>query len=150
MLFIFFTVISTVVLMECFAWFSHKYIMHGFMWSWHQSHHSKQPQVLEKNDLFGLIFALFSAGFIIWGSLNYTNIPTLFWIGIGIMVYGFLYFIFHDVIVHKRINNNFKAKNQYLKRIIKAHHIHHKYFTKEGSEAFGFLFATKKYNSKHK
>lgn len=140
-------VVVTVIIMEFFAWFSHKYIMHGFMWRWHESHHSKVKSLLEKNDLFGIIFGFFSCLFIVLGS-KYESVQILFWIGIGISVYGILYFVFHDIIVHQRIKLSFSAKNKYLKRIIKAHHIHHKTHTKEGAEAFGFLYADKKYASK--
>jgi beta-carotene 3-hydroxylase len=140
-------IIIAVLLMEAFAWFSHKYIMHGFMWSWHQSHHSKNKTTLEINDLFGIIFGVMSAVLIVLGS-KYESLSNLFWFGIGIVCYGFFYFIFHDIIVHQRIKYEFKPKNKYLKRIIKAHHIHHKTYTKDGAEAFGFLYAAKKYASK--
>ena len=33
--------ILTFLFMEFVAWFSHKYIMHGFLWSWHKDHHKK-------------------------------------------------------------------------------------------------------------
>jgi len=26
-------------LMEGFAWWSHRYVMHGWGWDWHRSHH---------------------------------------------------------------------------------------------------------------
>jgi beta-carotene 3-hydroxylase len=32
-----------------------------------------------------------------------------------------------------------------MKRIMKAHYVHHKVHTREGAEAFGFLYAPKKY-----
>lgn len=140
-------VVGTVIFMEGFAWFSHKYIMHGFMWFWHQSHHSKHKTALEKNDWFSVMFAIISVSFIVLGSEVY-QFGIIFWVGIGILIYGILYFLFHDIIVHQRVKINFAAKNTYLKRIIKAHHIHHKTFTKDGAEAFGFLYALKKYASK--
>jgi beta-carotene 3-hydroxylase len=143
-----FLVLISVAMMEAFAWFSHKYIMHGFMWVWHKSHHSKVKSILEVNDLFGIIFGIFSAVFIVFGSLN-DKYSFLFWIGIGIVVYGIFYFVFHDIIVHQRIKFRYQTKNKYLRRIIKAHHIHHKTHTKEGAEAFGFLYADKKYASKN-
>jgi beta-carotene 3-hydroxylase len=34
-----------------------------------------------------------------------------------------------------------------MKRIIRAHKIHHKKMTKEECEAFGFLYAPKKYDA---
>ncbi len=140
-------IIATVLFMECFAWFSHKYVMHGFMWVWHQSHHSKKKGLFEINDLFGIIFGMVSVFLIVFGSLN-LDWKNYFWIGIGILVYGILYFIFHDVIVHQRLKFSYSIKNKYLKRIIKAHHIHHKISSKEGGEAFGFLYASRKYSSK--
>ena len=36
-------------------------------------------------------------------------------------------------------------QNKYLIAITKAHHIHHKVHTKHGAEAFGFLYASKKF-----
>jgi beta-carotene 3-hydroxylase len=35
-----------------------------------------------------------------------------------------------------------------MKRIMNAHFVHHKTHTKEGAEAFGFLYAPKKYSTK--
>ena len=134
--------------MEGFAWFSHKFIMHGIMWRWHQSHHTPGNNLFEKNDLFGVFFAIISISFIVIGN-TFTSASFLFYIGIGILLYGIFYFIFHEIVVHKRIKNKFKTQNKYLKRIIKAHHIHHKTFTQKGAEAFGFLYAQKKFESKN-
>ena len=33
--------VSTFLFMEFMAWFSHKYIMHGFLWSLHKDHHNQ-------------------------------------------------------------------------------------------------------------
>ena len=30
---------GTILLMECVAWATHKYVMHGWGWGWHRSHH---------------------------------------------------------------------------------------------------------------
>jgi len=70
-------------------------------------------------------------------------------IGFGILAYGIFYFVFHDVIVHRRIKIPFKARSQYMKRIMNAHYIHHETHTKEGGKAFGFLYAPKKYEKKN-
>jgi beta-carotene 3-hydroxylase len=37
-----------------------------------------------------------------------------------------------------------------MKRIMHAHYIHHKVHTKEGAEAFGFLYAPEKYEPKQR
>jgi beta-carotene 3-hydroxylase len=76
---------------------------------------------------------------------SYFSIPEIMFIGFGITAYGVFYVIFHDIIVHRRIQIKFKAKSKYMKRIMNAHYIHHNKHTKEGCEAFGFLYAPKKY-----
>jgi len=43
--------------MEAFAWFTHKYVMHGFLWVWHRSHHTPRTGMFELNDLFAVVFA---------------------------------------------------------------------------------------------
>jgi beta-carotene 3-hydroxylase len=69
----------------------------------------------------------------------------LLYVGIGVAMYGAFYLIFHDIIVHRRVKIRFQAKNRYLKRIMNAHYVHHTRHTKEDGEAFGFLYAPKKY-----
>ncbi|MHA8105032.1 sterol desaturase family protein [Aquirufa nivalisilvae] len=136
--------LGTFLLMEGIAWFTHKYIMHGVMWNWHESHHVHHKNALEKNDLFSVVFGVLSTLTIIIGAEIEAYRPLL-WIGLGIASYGLCYFIFHDIIVHRRIKVKFKTKNTYLKRLIKAHYVHHEVHEKEGAEAFGFLYAPKKY-----
>ncbi|CAM3812420.1 sterol desaturase family protein [Aquirufa aurantiipilula] len=136
--------LGTFLFMEGMAWFTHKYIMHGIMWNWHESHHVHHKNVLEKNDLFSVVFGVMSTLTIIIGAEMEAYRPLL-WIGLGIATYGLCYFIFHDIIVHRRIKIKFKTKNTYLKRLIKAHYVHHEVHEKEGAEAFGFLYAPKKY-----
>ncbi len=134
-------VVGTFFFMEGVAWFTHKYIMHGFLWSWHRSHHKVHGHALEMNDLFALVFSIPSFLTIYLGSGTW-----IMYVGFGILGYGIFYFIFHDIIVHRRIKIPFKAKSQYMKRIMKAHYVHHEKHSKEGGEAFGFLYAPKKYS----
>ena len=117
-------VIGTFFFMEGVAWFTHKYIMHGFLWSWHHSHHSLRHGWLERNDLFALVFSLPAVALIVTGY----EVPSLFflrYIGFGVTAYGVFYLLFHDVLVHQRIPFKFRAKHPYLKRMIRAHYIHH-------------------------
>ena len=48
--------------MEFMAWFSHKYIMHGFLWSLHKDHHNQNLKTSwwERNDLFFVFYAVVS------------------------------------------------------------------------------------------
>ena len=135
--------IFTFFFMEFVAWSTHKYIMHGFLWSWHESHHKLRKGIFERNDLFAVVFSIPAIVLIVLGS--YFSITELMYVGFGVTAYGIFYVIFHDIIVHRRIQIKFKAKSKYMKRIMNAHYIHHNKHTKHGCEAFGFLYAPKKY-----
>ena len=69
----------------------------------------------------------------------------LFFIGLGISIYGFAYFTVHDLFIHQRFNILRKSENRYFKAIRRAHKIHHKKLTKEGCENFGMLWVPIKY-----
>jgi len=138
--------LATFFFMEGVAWFTHKYVMHGILWSWHRSHHKVHNHALERNDLFALVFSVPSILLIVLG-FEIPEIGFLKFIGFGILGYGLFYFIFHDIIVHRRIKVSYKAKSKYLRRIIRAHYIHHETHTKDGAEAFGFLYAPEKYEN---
>ena len=103
-------VVGSFIFMESVAWFTHKYIMHGFLWNLHESHHIERHGTFELNDLFGIFFSVLS---IVLIKLGFSTLNYLFWIGLGITLYGFAYFIFHDVIVHRRVKIKFIAQNTY-------------------------------------
>ena len=124
--------------MEVVAFLTHKYLMHGPLWFLHESHHVDHDDKLERNDLFGIFFSLPSIALIYFGTHGY---PRLLWVGLGMVAYGLLYFIFHDIVVHRRLDLRIKPENRYLKRIVQAHHIHHATKGKAGATSFGFLYS---------
>jgi beta-carotene 3-hydroxylase len=63
-------------------------------------------------------------------------------IGIGIMLYGAAYFMFHDVYVHQRIPVFKNFSNRYLRATVKAHKEHH---NPHAEYNYGFLIAPIKY-----
>jgi beta-carotene 3-hydroxylase len=134
----------TYCFMEFMANFSHRHVMHGFMWYWHEDHHTKTPKRFEKNDIFFVIFATPCMALLI-SNLWFPSIITSA-IGFGIMAYGLSYFIVHDLIIHQRIKNRFLLKNKYVQALIKAHRVHHARHEKEGCENFGMLYVPKKYH----
>ena len=135
--------ILTFFAMEFVAWFTHKYIMHGILWSVHLDHHQvDKNKKIQKNDYFFLIFALPSMISIILGS---TNSNYLLYIGIGIALYGFAYFIVHEIIIHQRIKIFRNTNSKYIRAIKRAHKIHHKNIEKEDGESFGMLIVPLKY-----
>jgi beta-carotene 3-hydroxylase len=129
-------------LMEATAWFTHKYIMHGFLWVWHKSHHEPRKGKLELNDIFGLMFAIPSVWLIIVGSNEF---DWRFYAGLGIALYGLAYFLVHDVFVHQRVKALRKANVPYFHAMRQTHHLHHAVHTKEGAQAFGFLWVLPKF-----
>jgi beta-carotene 3-hydroxylase len=137
-------VIGTFLFWEFIAWFTHKYIMHGLLWVWHKSHHTVHEHVLEQNDWFAIVFSLPSIGLFYYASVVTYN-PYLIACALGILCYGIFYFLFHDIIVHQRIRWRPAKRSKYLQRMINAHYIHHSKHSKEDCEAFGFLYAPKKY-----
>ncbi len=141
-------VIGTFLFWEFVAWFTHKYVMHGVLWTWHQSHHTVHDHALEKNDWFAVVFSIPSIALIYYSTIATYN-PYLLSVGVGIFCYGLFYMIFHDVIVHQRIKWRPKSRSNYLNRMIHAHYVHHAKHTKEDCEAFGFLIAPKKYDVKN-
>ncbi len=46
------------VLMEGVAWFTHKYVMHGFLWSIHRDHHQHREGFLSEMISFSLFLQL--------------------------------------------------------------------------------------------
>jgi len=136
-------VFATVFAMEWAAWGSHKYIMHGPGWAWHRDHHEPHGKALEKNDLFGVVGAVLSISMFAAGSPMIMGADAWWpgtWIGLGILVYGIIYTLVHDGLVHQRY---FKwvPKGGYAKRLVQAHKLHHATRSKEGGVSFGFVFA---------
>jgi beta-carotene 3-hydroxylase len=142
MLFNFSVVFVTFWFMEFMAWFTHKFVMHGLLWFLHKDHHQVEPGFFEKNDSFFLIFAIPSAYCYVTG-LMYHDFRL--YIGIGISLYGFAYFIIHEIIIHQRFKLWSRLDNRYVKAIRRAHKIHHKYLGKEDGENFGMLIVPLKY-----
>lgn len=135
--------ILTFLFMEFTAWFLHKYVMHGFLWSLHYDHHTpSKNKIFQKNDFFSIFFAFPSFFSILFGTK--LELPLLASFGYGIMFYGFAYTIVHEGIIHKR----FKIpvpQNWYIKALLLAHQDHHKVNTKDEANNFGMLIVAPKY-----
>lgn len=130
--------IVTVFAMEGVAWAMHRYLMHGALWSIHQSHHRPRHGWFELNDVFGLVFSLPSIALIYYGL---RGAPVLLAIGIGISIYGVIYFFLHDMLVHRRIDTGLRPKSGYLARIYQAHRLHHAVEQRDDCVSFGFIIA---------
>ncbi len=70
--------------MSCGA---HKYVMHGWGWGWHRSHHEPNVATFEQNDLYAITFAgmvivMFTIG-IAWDVVWCPQICHA-WLGLGL------------------------------------------------------------------
>lgn len=136
-------VVATVVAMEWVAWASHKYVMHGFAWAWHRDHHEPHDSVLEKNDRFALVGAALSIAMFALGSPLVMGESAWWpgtWIGLGVLIYGVIYTLVHDGLVHQRYFR-WVPRGGYARRLVQAHKLHHATIGKEGGVSFGFVVA---------
>lgn len=138
--------LAMAVYMEYVAYFTHKHVMHGFLWILHKDHHRPQGRGLQKNDLFALFFSLISF-LLIYSGLK-QGLVLLASAGFGVALYGVGYVLFHDVMFHRRIRGiRLKPRGRYLRRIVNAHRAHHQQGGREDSVSFSFLYASKAYES---
>ncbi len=140
--------LATFCIMEGITWLTHRFVMHGFLWYLHEDHHQKGSGFFEKNDAFFIIFAIPSWLCIMLGSMN-----QVYWvvsIGAGIALYGFAYFLIHEIIIHQRFKLFTRSNKRYIKAIRWAHKMHHKHLDKHEGESVGMLLVAKKYWDKVK
>ncbi|MET0251130.1 MAG: sterol desaturase family protein [Novosphingobium sp.] len=136
-------VLAAVMAMEGVAWASHRYVMHGFGWGWHRDHHEPHDRKIEKNDLFALFGAALSIACFAWGSPWLAGArawPPATWIGLGVLLYGLIYTLVHDGLVHQRWFR-WVPRGGYARRIVQAHKLHHASLGREGGVSFGFIVA---------
>ena len=130
-------VLVTTALMEAVAYGAHRWVMHGVGWSWHRDHHEPHNGWFERNDRYALVFALLAIG-LLASDLGRTG---RFWVGAGMTLYGLLYALMHDGLVHHRFPTGWIGRPAYLARVIQAHHLHHAVHARTGCVSFGFLYA---------
>ena len=125
-------------LMEAVAWSSHRWLMHGPLWILHRSHHLPRRGIFEANDAFGLFFSAVSIAALARGVSGH---PFLLGLGAGMALYGLAYLLFHDMLAHGRFGRLPVPRNAYLRRLLRAHRLHHAHAGRTGATRFGFLWA---------
>lgn len=75
------------------------------------------------------------------------KLPLLVALGIGISVYGMVYFLIHDVIIHQRLPLPilYNIDNGYIRAIRRAHLAHHRPNTKSDFHNYGLLIFPKNF-----
>jgi Fatty acid hydroxylase superfamily. len=135
----------TFCLMEGFTWVLHKYVMHGWLWIWHEDHHDPTHKgKFEKNDYFFIVFGTLSMTVFLLGTL-FPQWRVLLFVATGITLYGAAYFFVHDIFIHQRMRFFRRSNNVYFRALRKAHKVHHKHIGKEEGECFGMLWVPFKY-----
>ena len=137
--------LATFAGMEFMAWFTHKYVMHGFLWVLHKDHHQPEKGWFERNDAFFIFYAIISMSLFYAGEQGFWYAYPL---GFGILAYGVAYFFVHDIFIHQRFKLFRNANHWYAKGVRRAHKIHHKHLGKGDGECFGMLFVPFKYFKK--
>jgi beta-carotene 3-hydroxylase len=132
-------IIAVFLAMEGAAWASHRWIMHGWGWGWHRSHHEPRTGPFETNDLYAAIGSAVGFGLFLIGWLT-TSWP-VYAAASGVTLYGLAYAVFHDGLVHQRWPFRWVPRHGYLRRLIQAHRLHHAVTSKGGAVSFGFLIA---------
>ena len=135
--------LATFGIMEFMAWSTHRFVMHGFMWYFHEDHHVPHQKIFERNDVFFLIYAIPSWLCIMLGMMNASVVSVS--IGFGILLYGIAYFLVHDVLIHRRFKWFDNTHNWYFRALRKAHKVHHKNQGKEEGQCFGMLWVPFRY-----
>ncbi len=130
--------------MEFVAFMMHKYLQHGILWFLHGDHHRYTKGHFQKNDTFTIFYSVVTMLLLVFGFLG--GFDYRFWFGLGIFFYGMGFFVYHDMVFHRRIKTRYRPKNKYLLRIINAHRMHHQKSTATDGISFGFFIVGKQYD----
>ena len=135
--------------LEAFSYVVHRWLFHGVLWRIHESHHVPRKGIFELNDIFSLAFG--SSAVLLMVFAEYPLLESIaFPIGLGITIYGIVYFIAHDLFTHRRFLP-FGSENEVLLTIRAAHQRHHQSIEKKGLEPYGlFVFNFRRFFSKAK
>jgi beta-carotene 3-hydroxylase len=126
-------VVATVVVMEPVAAAVHRFVGHGPGWALHRDHHDPGPGRLERNDAIPATFAVI-AMVAFWVGLDRPGWRWLFWVALGVTLYGLAYALVHDVYVHRRLPL-LPRRVTWLEPWRRAHLEHHRH----GGAPFGVL-----------
>lgn len=133
---------SAFAAMEVAAYVLHRFVFHGPLWRVHRTHHEPGHRHggFEANDLFSVAFAVASMG-LMWVGRKVPVSGVAFAFGVGVAVYGALYFVLHDLYAHGRFVP-FRTTNAAAQAVKRAHGRHHRSLERGGQEPYGlFLFS---------
>ncbi len=126
-------VLAAFFAMEAVSYLTHRFVMHGFGFGVHKSHHVNRQGGFELNDLYPMMFSTVA----IMGFTAGTFLPSLrplILVATGVTAYGVAYLFVHEIYIHRRL---WPVGKQYrpLEWMKASHRIHHLY----GGEPYGML-----------
>ncbi|MCC7074266.1 MAG: sterol desaturase family protein [Deltaproteobacteria bacterium] len=128
------------LLMEPWSAWVHRVMWHGRLWRAHRSHHRERigaaPSGLVANDALSaahapVAMALILSGLLVDGALG----QALLGAGIGMTMFGALYVVFHDGMVHGRLPVTGLLRWRLFAALRDAHELHHR----SNGAPFGFF-----------
>jgi len=126
-------VLAAFVAMEAVSYVTHRFVMHGFGFSLHKSHHVNRDGGFEMNDLYPMMFSSVAILSFTAGTFSPALRPLVL-AGTGITLYGVAYLFVHEIYIHRRLWT-LKGRYRLLEWMKASHRIHHLF----GGEPFGML-----------
>ena len=126
-------VLAAFVAMEAVSYVTHRFVMHGFGFGLHKSHHVNRDGGFEMNDLYPMMFSSVAILSFTAGTFSPALRPLVL-AGTGITLYGVAYLFVHEIYIHRRLWT-LKGCYRLLEWMKASHRIHHLY----GGEPFGML-----------
>ncbi len=122
--------------MEPWARLLHGRVWHRRLWRIHRTHHSRRRGRYEANDALSAAHAPIAAALVMIGcNMHGALAAAAIGTGVGMTMFGVAYVIVHDGLVHGRLPVGFLLRVPALRRIRKAHAVHHA----EGAAPYGFF-----------
>lgn len=121
------TLAVVTVAMEYWAGLLHRRAWHGPLWSVHRTHHEPHSGWLEKNDALSFLHAPIAIALILFGCFGEPGVAReiAYGAGLGMTLFGALYMVFHDGLVHGRLPVGFLRRFDYVDVVCRAHAVHH-------------------------
>ena len=126
-------VLAAFVAMEAVSYLTHRFVMHGFGFGLHKSHHVNRDGGFELNDLYPMMFSSVAILSFTAGTFSPALRPLVL-AGTGITLYGVAYLFVHEIYIHRRLWT-LKGRYRLLEWMKASHRIHHLF----GGEPFGML-----------
>jgi beta-carotene 3-hydroxylase len=126
--------------MELWAALLHGRVWHTWLWRVHRSHHEPRVGRWELNDALALFHAPIAIALILWGCASEPRAlrEIAFGVGVGMTAFALGYLVVHDGLVHGRLPVQFLNRFKVMRRISRAHRVHHT--VASGGRPYGLFF----------